>query len=147
MLHFMVPSSHFFLSIRYFFINLTAIIKMVMSKVLTRKLLHPHMLCQPLFRIVCFVALFTIRLQIIHSQSENINIRNYDCIPQFFSIFIILSRFSSAVQFSTDSLLVTLIFTASSEVSPISTATLAAAQLSLLLSLGFERDEDNVLFY
>ena len=59
-LHFMLPSSHVFLSFRYFFIILTAIMKVVMSEVLTRIFLHPHMLCQPLFRRVCFVALITI---------------------------------------------------------------------------------------
>ena len=62
MLHFMLRSSHFSLSFRYFFYKPTAIIKMVMSKVITRILLHPHMLCQPLFRRVCSVALITIKL-------------------------------------------------------------------------------------
>ena len=76
------------------FINLTAKIEMVMSEVLTMILLHPHMLCQPISRRVCSVALITIKLQILHSQSENRNIINHDCIPQFLSIFSILSWFS-----------------------------------------------------
>ena len=74
MLHFMLPSSHFFMYFRVF--------------------LHSHMLCQPLFRRVCSVALITIKLMILHSQSENRNLRNHDCIPKFLSIFSILSRFS-----------------------------------------------------
>ena len=94
MLHFMLPSSHFLLSFRDFLINLTAEIKMVMSEVLTRILLHPHMLCQPLFRRVCSVTLITIKLQILHGKSENRSLRNHDCIPQFLSIFSVLSRFS-----------------------------------------------------
>ena len=65
-----------------------------MSEVLTKILLHPHMLCLPLFKKICFVALITIKLQILHGQSENRNVRNLDCIPQFLSIFSILSRFS-----------------------------------------------------
>ena len=109
----MLPSSHFFLSC--IFINLTAIIKIVMSEVLTRILLHPHMLCQPLLRRVCSVALITNKLQLLHSQSENRNIRTIIVLPNF-SVF---SAFS-------------LIVTAFSEVSPISTATLAAAHLSIL---------------
>ena len=71
-----------------------------MSEVLTRILLHPHMLCQPLFRRVCSFALITIKLQILHSQSENRNVRNPDCIPQFLSIFSILSRLSFLYWFS-----------------------------------------------
>ena len=62
MLHFLLPSSHFFLSFRIFFINLTAMIKIVMPEVHTRILLHPHMLFPPLFRRVCAVALITIKL-------------------------------------------------------------------------------------
>ena len=65
-----------------------------MSEVPNRILLCPHMLCQPLFRRFCFVALITIKLQILCSLSEYRNPRNLDCIPQFFSIFSILSRFS-----------------------------------------------------
>ena len=60
-------------------------------------LFNPNMLCQPLFITVCFVALITIKLQILYNQRENRNLRNHDCI-----------------------------FTASSEVSPIFTDTLAA---------------------
>ena len=94
-LHFMLPSSQFVWSFRYCFINLTAIVKMVMYEVLTRILLHLHMLCQRLFRFCfCFVALITIKLQILHRQSENRNFRDHDCILQFLSIFSILSRFS-----------------------------------------------------
>ena len=77
-----------------FFIKLTAIIQMVMSEVLTRILFNPHMLCQPLFRKVCFVSLIIIEVQILHSQSENRNVRNHDCFPQFLSILSILSRLS-----------------------------------------------------
>ena len=65
-----------------------------MSEVPTTILLHPHMLCQPLFKRVCSVALVTIKLQILQSQSENRNIRSHDCIPQFLSISSILSRLS-----------------------------------------------------
>ena len=78
----------------FFLINLTAIIKMVMSEVLNMILLHPHVLCQTPFRRVCFVALITIKLKILHSQSKNRSIRKHDCISQFLSIFSILSRFS-----------------------------------------------------
>ena len=77
-----------------FFINLTTIIQMVMSKVVTRILFNHYILYQPLFRRVCFVSLITIKMQILHSQSENFNFRNTDCITQFLSIFSILSRFS-----------------------------------------------------
>ena len=95
MLHFMLPSSTFSCpSIFSSSINLTATIKMVISEVLTMILPCPHMLCQPLFRRVCPVALTTIKLQILHSQSQNRNFRNYDGIPQFLRISSILSRFS-----------------------------------------------------
>ena len=113
----------------FLYINLTAIIKMVMSEVLTMILLHPHMLRQPLFRRVCFVALITIKLQILHSQSKN---RNLMIVFHNFSVF---SAFSAGSVSSSDPVVVSLIFTASSEVSPISTATLAAAHFSFLLSL------------
>ena len=73
---------------------LTAKIKMVMPELFNRMLLHPHILCQPLIRRVCFVALVTIKLQILHSHSKNRNIRKHDFILHFFSIFCILSRFS-----------------------------------------------------
>ena len=49
MLHFVLPSSNCFVIQVFFFINLIAIIKMVMSEVLTMVLLHPHMLCEPPF--------------------------------------------------------------------------------------------------
>ena len=94
MLHFMLPSSQFSCPSGIFFINLTALIQMVMSKVCTRILFNHHMLCPLFLRRVCFVALITIKLQILHSQSENRNFRNTDCIPQFLSIFSILSRLS-----------------------------------------------------
>ena len=55
-------------------------------------LLQPHMLLQPLFRRVCSVALIIIKLQTLHSQSENLNF--HDCILKFLSIFSIFSRFS-----------------------------------------------------
>ena len=74
------------------------LIKMVMSEVLSRVLLHPHMLCQLLFKRVCYVALITIKMQILHSQSKNRNIRNHEFIPQFLSIFSILSRCSRLLQ-------------------------------------------------
>ena len=107
MLHFMLPSSHFFFSFRYFFYKPDC--NNHNGNLLTRILLHPHMLCQPLFRKYSFVALITIKLQILHRQSENRNFRNHDCIPQYFSIFIILSRFSFLLL--TDSVVVSLIFT------------------------------------
>ena len=86
----------------FYSINLHVAVSVVCGWIL----FNPHMLCQPLFRTVCFLALITINLQILHSQSENWNFGNHDCI-----------------------------LTASSEVSPIFTATLASAHLSLLLSL------------
>ena len=85
-LHFMLPSSHFLFYFRYLFINLTAIIKMIISEVLTRILLHPPVLCQPLLRRVCSLALITFKLQIIHSQSENRNSKTMIVLPNF-SVF------------------------------------------------------------
>ena len=41
------------------------------------------MLCQPIFRRVCSVALITIKPQILHSQSENRNLRNNDSLAPF----------------------------------------------------------------
>ena len=102
-----------------FFINLTAIIKMVMSEVLTRILLLLHMLCQPLFRGVISVALITIKLKILHSQSENRNLRKNYCFPNF-SVFL---AFSAGSVSYTDSVVVSLIFTASLEMTPISMST------------------------
>ena len=76
-----------FLVLQAFFLtNLTAIIKMVMFEVLTA-------VSTP-FIFFVVVALITIKLQILHRQSENRNVRNGDCIPQFFSVFSIYSRFS-----------------------------------------------------
>ena len=107
---------------------------MVMSKLVSRRLLHLHILFQPLVRRVCFVALVTIKpikLQILHSHSK-IEISENMIILSTFSEF---SAFSAGSVSSTDSVVVSSIFTASSEVSPIYTATLAAAHLSFLLSL------------
>ena len=86
MLHFQLPSSHLFLSFRYFFVNLTTMIKMVMSEVLTRILLHQHMLLQPLFIRVGSVALITIKLQILHKVKIEISMIVF---PKFsvFSVF------------------------------------------------------------
>jgi hypothetical protein len=52
-----------------------------------------------------------------------------------FSTFSVFSAFTTGSVSYTDSVVVSFIFNASSEVSPISTATLSAAHLSLLLSL------------
>ena len=131
MLHFILPSSHVFLSFRYFCYKPDCIIKMVMSEVLTRKLLHPHMLCQSLFRRVCSVALIQIKLHILQIKVK-IEISETIIVFPTFSVF---SAFSAGSVSSTDSVVISLIFTTSSEVSPISTDTLASAHLSLLPSL------------
>jgi hypothetical protein len=50
-----------FLVLRVFcVINLTAIIKMVISELVTRMFIPLHILCKPLIRRVCFVTLVTI---------------------------------------------------------------------------------------
>ena len=71
MLHCLLPSSYISFSFSFFFFlnpdcnDLIAKINKVLSKtsdVHIMTVLHPHMLCQPLFRQVCAVALTTINL-------------------------------------------------------------------------------------
>ena len=144
-----VPSVHFpcciccyllytFLVIQvFFFINLTTMIKMVKSEVLTRILLHSYMLSPTLSEE--FVQLHWSQLNCRFSTAK-VKMK----ISETMTLFPISPYFQyyQQVQFpSCDSVVDSLIFTASSEMSPISTATLAAAHLSLaaahcLLSLG-----------
>ena len=83
---------------------------MIMPEVLTRILLHPHMLCKPLFRRVCSVALISIKLQILHSKSEKKEISETMLV---FSNFLVLLAFSAGSVSSTYSVVVSLIFPSS----------------------------------